>query len=102
MANKQAVMTYGVAKRQLNALVRKYNQATKTQYGFGLTISIDDYDAPQMINYTLIMKNRLEDAWEVRRISSMLHDDIQLAFIEKVIFMEENLLSALDSRMANA
>ena len=59
MANKSATMTYSVAKRQLNALVRKYNQGTKTNLGFNLSISVDDYDTPDMINYTLIIEEYL-------------------------------------------
>ena len=102
MANKNTIITYSVAKRQLNALVRKYNQGTKINFGFNLTISVDDYDTPDMINYTLIMKNHFEDAWEVRRISSMLSDDIQVAFTQKVTYMEDRLASAISARITNS
>ena len=102
MANKNTILTYSVAKRQLNALVRKYKQGTKTNLGFNLTISVDDYDIPNMINYTLIMKNHFEDAWEVRRISFMLRNDIQVAFTQKVTYMEDRLASAISARITNS
>ena len=102
MADTQTAMTYSTAKRQLTALVRKYNQGTRTNLHFNLTISIDDCDTPQMISYTLIMKNNLEDAWEVRRIYSSLCDDIQAEFTQKVTNMEFNLTDAISSRTTNS
>ena len=77
MADSNTVITYSAATRQLQALVRKYNQATRTNQGYTLTIAIDKYNSPQVITYTLIMKNDIEDTWEVRRISSTLNNDIQ-------------------------
>ena len=55
-----------------------------------------------MINYTLIMKNHFVVAWEVRRISSMLSDDIQVAFTQKVTYMEDRLASAISARITNS
>ena len=39
--NKNTHVTFAAAKRQLNALVRKYNQAFTNVLGFQLNISID-------------------------------------------------------------
>ena len=77
MADRDTVITYSAATRQLQTLVRIYNQATRTNQGYTLTIAIDKYNTPQVITYTLIMKNDIEDTWEVRRISSTLNNDIQ-------------------------
>ena len=39
--NKNTHVTFAAAKRQLNALVRKYNQASTDVLGFKLNITID-------------------------------------------------------------
>ena len=51
-------VTFAAAKRQLNALVRKYNQASTNELGFQLHISIDQQEEPQIISYTLILKKQ--------------------------------------------
>ena len=98
MANKDTVISYSAATGQLQALIRKYNQATRTNQGYTLTIAIDKYNTPQVITYTLIMKNDIEDTWEVRRIFSTLNNDIQTDFTEMVTCMEVSLESAIHSR----
>ena len=98
MGDRDTVITYSAATRQLQALVRKYNQATRTNQGYTLTIAIDKYNTLQVITYTLIMKNDLDDTWEVRRISSTLNNDIQTDFTEMVTCMEVSLESAIHSR----
>ena len=50
-------VTFAAAKRQLTALVRKYNQASTQQLGFQLHIAIDIQEEPHIISYTLILKN---------------------------------------------
>ena len=93
-------ITHSVAKRQLHALVRKYNQATRTNLGFKLDIKTDNQDETHVITYTLIMKNHVEDAWEVRRISSSLLVSLQPDFTKMVNYMDEQLASAICVRQA--
>ena len=51
-------VTFAAAKRQLTALVRKYNQASTQQLGFQLHIAIDKQEEPHIISYTLILKKQ--------------------------------------------
>lgn len=99
--NKQKILTYNTAVRQLNALLRKYNQTVKTnsQPAFKLSIHIDQDNQPDIISYTLIMKNHFEDAWEVRRVHSILTSEIQSEFTDMVTKMEHNLAEAIASRI---
>ena len=50
-------VTFAAAKRQLHALVRKYNQASTNALGFQLHIAIDQQE-PHIISYTLILKKQ--------------------------------------------
>ena len=43
-------VTFAAAKRQLYALVRKYNQASTNALGFQLHISIDQQEEPHNIH----------------------------------------------------
>ena len=52
-------LSYSAATRQLNALVRKYNQATADLLGFKLELFVDKPEKPNVIEYTLIMKSHL-------------------------------------------
>ena len=51
-------VTFAAAKRQLHALVRKYNQASTQQLGFQLHIAIDQQEEPHIISYTLIFEKQ--------------------------------------------
>ena len=55
---KHTHVTFAAAKRQLNALVRKYNQASTDELGFQLNIAIDKQEEPHIISYTLILKKQ--------------------------------------------
>ena len=76
---------FAAAKRQLHALVRKYNQAS----GFQLHISIDQQEEPHIISYTLILKN--SSSWEIRRVTSTLLVDPQIDFVRTVRQMDMKL-----------
>ena len=84
-------LNFRTAKRHLYALVRKYNQAWHNHLGFELDINIDEQEEPNMIAYTLIMKDKSHNAWEVRRIVSSLMMDLQPDFILMVRFMDKKL-----------
>ena len=86
--NKNTHVTFAAAKRQLNALVRKYNQAS-TNVGFQLNISIDKQEEPHIISYTLILKNT--SSWEIRRVTSTLLVDPQIDFVKTVKQMDLEL-----------
>ena len=43
-------VTFAAAKRQLYALVRKYNQASTNALGFQLHLSIDQQEEPHIIS----------------------------------------------------
>ena len=79
----QNPLPYSAAIRQLNALVRKYNQATADSLGFKLGLFVDKPEKPNIIEYTLVMKSQCDTAWEVRRISSSLFMNLQLDFMDK-------------------
>ena len=77
--NKNTHVTFAAAKRQLNALVRKYNQASTNVLGFQLNISIDKQEEPHIISYTLILKNT---SWKIRRVTSTLLVDPKIDFVK--------------------
>ena len=79
---KHTHVTFAAAKRQLNALVRKYNQASTNELGFQLHIAIDKQEEPHIISYTLILKN--SSSWEIRRVTSTLLVDPQIDFVRTV------------------
>ena len=81
-------VTFAAAKRQLYALVRKYNQASTQQLGFQLHIAIDIQE-PHIISYTLILKN--SSSWEIRRVTSTLLVDPQIDFVRTVKQMDMKL-----------
>ena len=87
--NKNTHVTFAAAKRQLNALVRKYNQASTDVLGFQLNISIDKQEEPHIISYTLILKNT--SSWEIRRVTSTLLVDPQIDFVKTVKQMDLEL-----------
>ena len=80
---------FAAAKRQLHALVRKYNQASTNELGFQLHISIDQQEEPHIISYTLILKN--SSSWEIRRVTSTLLVDPQIDFVRTVKQMDMKL-----------
>ena len=82
-------MTFAAAKRQLNALVKKYNQASTDALGFQLNITIDKQEEPHIISYTLILKNY--SLWEIRRVTSTLLVDPQIDLIRTVKQMDMKL-----------
>ena len=82
-------VTFAAATRQLNALVRKYNQASTNTLGFQLTIAIDKQEEPHFISYTLILKKN--SSWEIRRVTSTLLVDPQIDFIATVKQMDMKL-----------
>ena len=82
-------VTFAAAKRQLHALVRKYNQASTNALGFQLHIAIDQQEEPHIISYTLILKN--SSSWEIRRVTSTLLVDPQLDFVRTVKQMDMKL-----------
>lgn len=83
------ILAYSTAKRQLLALVRKYNQASK---GNELNIIFEKLqEEPNRISYTLHMKNPSDKAWEIRRVVSFLSGDIQLDFTMMVNYMDQQL-----------
>ena len=84
--NKNTRVTFAAAKRQLNALVRKYNQASTDVLGFQLNIAIDKQEEPDIISYTLILKN--SSSWEIRRVTSTLLVDPQIDFVRTVKQMD--------------
>ena len=86
---KHTHVTFAAAKRQLNALVRKYNQASTNELGFQLNIAIDKQEEPHIISYTLIMKN--SSSWEIRRVTSTLLVDPQIDFVRTVKQMDIKL-----------
>ena len=99
MAHQNPV-PYSAATRQLNALVRKYNQATADSFGFKLEHFVDKPEKPNVIEYTLLMKSQCDSAWEVRRISSSLFMNLQLDFMDKVKNMDKHLALAMASTNA--
>ena len=82
---KYTHVPFTAAKRQLNALVRKYNQASR----FQLHIAIDKQEEPHIISYTLILKN--SSSWEIRRVTSTLLVDPQIDFVRTVKQMDIKL-----------
>ena len=80
---------FATAKRQLNALVRKYNQASTNILGFQLNIAVDKQEEPHTISYTLILKNN--NSWEIRRVTSTLLVDPQIDFVKTVKQMDMKL-----------
>ena len=93
----QNPLPYSAATRQLNALVRKYNQATADSLGFKLDLFVDKPEKPNVIEYTLVMKSQSDTAWEVRRMSSSLFMNLQLDFMDKVKNMDKSLALAMAS-----
>ena len=93
----QNPLPYSAATRQLNALVRKYNQATADSLGFKLDLFVDKPEKPNIIEYTLVMKSQCDTAWEIRRISSSLFMNLQLDFMDTVKNMDKNLALAMAS-----
>ena len=87
--NKYTHVTFAAATRQLNALVRKYNQASTDRLGFQLNIIIDKQEEPHIISYTLILKNN--STWEIRRVTSSLLVDPQIDFVRTVKQMDMEL-----------
>ena len=81
-------VTFAAAKRQLHALVRKYNQASTNALGFQLHIAIDQQE-PHIISYPLILKN--SSSWEIRRVTSTLLVDPQTDFVRTVKQMDMKL-----------
>ena len=81
---KHTHVTFAAAKRQLNALVRKYNQASTDVLG----VPIDKQEEPHIISYTLILKN---NSWEIRRVTSTLLVDPQIDFVRTVKQMDLKL-----------
>ena len=79
------------AQRQLQALVRKYNQATVATLGYKLEITFDTQDSSRHITYTLIMKNSETNHWQLKRVSSTLLGDFEKDFNSMVLLMETNL-----------
>ena len=84
-------VTHASAKRQVQALVRKYNQATADTLGYKLEISFDKQESTGHITYTLMMKNINTNHWQVRRVTSSLLSNLQVDFTSMVTFMETNL-----------
>ena len=84
-------ISHATAKRQLNALVRKFNQASTNIKGNELDIMFDEDQIPDSITYTLIMKHPSKPAWEVRRVTTELHMDLQYDYITMVQYMDERL-----------
>ena len=82
-------VSFATAKRQLHALVRKYNQASINVLGFQLDIAVDKQEEPHIISYTLILKNN--NSWEVRRVTSTLLVDPQIDFVKNVKNMDMKL-----------
>ena len=82
-------VSFATAKRQLNALVRKYNQASTNILGFQLNIAVDKQEEPHTISYTLILKNN--NSWEIRRVTSTLLVDPQIDFVKTVKQMDMKL-----------
>ena len=80
---------FATAKRQLNALVRKYNQASINVLGFQLDITVDKQEEPHIISYTLILKNN--NSWLIRRVTSTLLVDPQIDFVKNVKNMDMKL-----------
>ena len=87
----QNPLPYSAATRQLNALVRKYNQGTADSLGFKLEVFVSKPEHANVIDYTLIMKSQCDTAWEVRRITSSLFMNLQLDFMAKVKDMDKSL-----------
>ena len=98
---KENVLAFSTATRQLNALVRKYNQATRTSQGFRLDIKIDKQEQLYEITYTLLLRNYSEDAWEVRISFSLLLHNLQQDFTQMVHYMDDHLVSAITSRQTS-
>ena len=87
---KHTHVTFAAAKRQLNALVRKYNQASTNELvGLQLHIAIDKQEEPHIISYTLILKN--SSSWEIRRVTSTLLVNPQIDFVRTVKQMDMKL-----------
>ena len=84
-------INHASAQRQLQALVRKYNQATVAALGYKLEITFDTQDSTRHITYTLIMKNSKTNHWQLKRVSSRLLGDFEKDFNSMVILMETNL-----------
>ena len=90
---QEKLLNYSTAKRQLLALVRKYNQASVHSLGFELDITFDNQEEPNRIAYTLKMQNTLCNAWEIRTVNSSLLIDLHADFTAMVNFMENQLTS---------
>ena len=86
-------LSHSAAKRQLNALVRKYNQASSSFMGNELHIKIDSDQLPESIIYTLIMKHPSNKSWEIRRVTTDLHMSLQHDFTQMVCYMQDRLKS---------
>lgn len=86
-------VSFNSAKRQLQALVRKYNQASVNSLGYKLEIIFGNnhQEYPSIISYTMTMKNIHTNIWEVRRITSALLGDVEQDFRSMVTFMEDKL-----------
>ena len=84
-------INHASAQRQLQALVRKYNQATVPALGYKLEITFDTQDSATHITYTLIMKNSKTNHWQLKRVSSRLLGDFEKDFNSMVMLMETNL-----------
>ena len=87
--SKNTHITFAAAKRQLNALVRKYNQASTDVLWFQLNITVDKQEELHIISYTLILKNN--SSWEIRRVTSTLLVDPQIDFVRTVKHMDMKL-----------
>ena len=87
--SKNTHVPFATAKRQLKALVRKYNQASTDLLGFQLNIEVDKQEEPHIISYTLILKNT--SSWEIRRVTSTLLVDPQIDFVKTVKQMDMKL-----------
>ena len=92
MASSAATfISHASAQRQLQALVRKYNQASVAALGYKLEITFDTQNLPTHITYTLNMKDTKTNHWQVKRVSSRLLSDFEKDFNSMVILMETNL-----------
>ena len=84
-------INHASAQRQLQALVRKYNQASVVALGYKLEITCDTHNPPTHIAYTLNMKDTNTNHWQVKRVSSRLLGDFEKDFNSMVTLMETNL-----------
>ena len=84
-------INHASAQRQLQALVRKYNQASVAALGYKLEITFDTQNLATHITYTLSLKDTNTNHWQVKRVSSRLLSDFEKDFNSMVILMETNL-----------